>query len=248
VGWEGSFPEGYVPNPELNHGSKVNNPQTFPFSCIGKLSFEDINGVKYYGSAAVVYKNGIITAAHCVYDNENNCFFKNHVFRPCVTPTSNLGEFEVLSYMVPDLYKAGYVGLIQDDFAFCKLGKHPTTFKSVMETVGGILPAKFNQPINRNVTWLAVGYPGEKGGFEMWKDEGKCIPSLINQYVTKTNQHLELSHKGMSGGPWFVLGTHYINGISSKVPKDGSMGYPDTDSPYFDNQVFVLYKSFFDVE
>jgi len=22
VGWEGSFPEGYVPNPELNHGSK----------------------------------------------------------------------------------------------------------------------------------------------------------------------------------------------------------------------------------
>jgi len=241
VGWDASVPEGYVP--ELTHSSAVSNPQQYPFSCVGKLTFEDINGEQYYGSAAVVQENGIITAAHCIYDHANKCYFKNIVFYPGLTDKSNLGQFEVTDTVFPEAYKMASIGLIRDDIAFCRVNVNRKTGKTVTKSAFGFIGAMLDQKIHQNV-WFAVGYPGLKGEFEMWKDEGKLIPYIGDEYVTKSNQHPEFKHHGMSGGPWLVFNTnYYINGVTSKGTKDGLDN--ESYSPYFGKWVSTLYKSFF---
>jgi len=246
-GWQEKVPEGFKFNPELTHSSKVNNPQLYPFNCIGKLTFEDNDGNVWCGSAAVVHPNGILTAAHCVFDTEKNCYFKNIVFSLGHTETSNLGLFEVIDVAFPAKYKNSTAGFVEFDFAFCRMKSDNKNGKPV--GANGYLTALINQDFSGKI-WTAIGYPLAKGmGHEMWKDMGKFLLYPGAMYVTKENEHKDFDHGGMSGGPWLLpvksgdRTIHKINGVTSKGKK-GPLDV-ESSSPYFDKSVSELYETFF---
>jgi len=88
-----SPPPGWTP-PKNPFGSEVKFPQTFPFSCVGLLIATDKLGDFYSGSASVIGDTVVMTAAHCVWDKNNNCYFKNFTFFPGWTPAKeSLGQF-----------------------------------------------------------------------------------------------------------------------------------------------------------
>ncbi|MEM7537972.1 MAG: hypothetical protein AAF639_37725 [Chloroflexota bacterium] len=203
--------------------TRVPDPTAYPWRTVGKLYFT-VNGQDRSGSAATIYKNTILTAAHNL--KLNGQWSDNFLFVPAKTgddlpygvwawaqahvmPEWNVSEND--AYDVGILWMQS--GGIDDE--------------PIGDSVGYL-----GYTVNRTVPreWTDVGYPSNYGNARyMYKQPGMYTRSMEDgRIVGKEGDMAE----GTSGGPWLIppVELNYVNGIHSF----GDDRYPDeVFSPYF---------------
>ena len=210
--------EGYdYPAPYTRY-ENFDSYQVFPYSTIGVLFFSQ-RGVDRRCSAAVVGKNALWTAGHCVHDSsgEPEGWSENLVFIPAYkdgeTPygiwTSNDIATKSAWYSSGDLrYDMGGVFLNPN-----------ASFQSIQEVVGTLGFAYNLNPIQH---WFNFGYPS------LSPFDGKtmqiCSGSFAYEDISKQNPSpiaMGCDMKGgSSGGAWIInfngsTSGNYINGNNS---------------------------------
>ena len=199
----------------------------FPYHCCGKLFFKK-NGKPYVGSAAIVGKDLLLTAAHCVHSGVNGNFHTNFKFKP----------FYPMPYLTFKAKRIGIVGAwtqprqrfpYSNDFAFIRTSSPFLEFGNLGIIVSNRCPRH---------NWIALGYPQSPPytGDKMYMAEGgncECGSGIV---CMKENSMTG----GCSGGPWLIKdNSSYISGINS-FTVEGRSG--NMFSPAFDRHVKYLFN------
>lgn len=215
--------------PEAAGGNPVANPKLYPYSTCGKLFFTQ-GGEGFAGSAAVVSRNVILTAGHCVHQGSGGSWSSNVVFYPSY-PLAPALHF---SYNFLAAWKAWTNnGNRAFDYGMIWVDNNPGD-------VVGWLGLLWNASTSGRV-WDAVGYPATPhppfDGNHMDEARGTFAPSATAGTIGLNNDNME---HGSSGGPWitdFNGATVYANGLQSFHIHDGDfVEY----GPYFTSDVKSL--------
>jgi V8-like Glu-specific endopeptidase len=223
--------------------------EKYPYWSVGKL-FCTFDGKDWTGSAAVVAANGLITAAHNLYNHKaKDPWAKNIMFCPAFTKgyaNKAFGSWEARDITVPPEWKtksgterSGY------DVGFIKLfpgGNRP--IKRQIGEVVGRLPLVVEMAPLEDTTWLAVGYPAiaitgyDFDGDNMWL----CKGDFKNWEGDVLGKNGNLTH-GASGGPWLFnwKGEYVVNGVNSTVNQSHTANY----SSFFGLWVEAMLNEFF---
>jgi V8-like Glu-specific endopeptidase len=220
----------------------VSNPTQYPHRTVGKL-FVRINNEDRTGSAAVVHRLGILTAAHCVRDPNNGAWATQVAFAPAFDngPNPNFGGIWPVG---PGFVRNEFLGPPVDvsfDFSFCRV---PSMRSAEIGDVVGWLGIMVDRPDIR--LWHNHGYPGAAiphfpfDGLRMWNCTGDYSQTVGGTIFKDGN-----FTGGASGGPWIVPGNQgafYANGTQSMA-----FGNPPTQntSPYFRGVVMTLFHEAF---
>jgi V8-like Glu-specific endopeptidase len=237
-------PEGAAPRAELPEAfatALVAHPAQYPHRTVGKL-FVRIGGEDRAGSAAVVNRSGILTAAHCVRDPYTGAWATQVAFAPAfdngVNPAFGLWPVGMMfvrnEWLVPPIDTSF-------DFSFCRV---PSVEGVEIGDLVGWLGIVVNRPDIRY--WNDHGYPAAAiahfpfNGQRMWNCAGD-YSQLVGSTVFKDGNLTG----GASGGPWIVQndqGLFFANGTYSMF-----FGNPPTQntSPYFRDVVMALFRDAF---
>jgi hypothetical protein len=210
-------------------GQPVANPNAFPYSTCGKLFFTQ-GGQDFSGSAAVVSRNVILTAGHCVHSGSGGSWSTNVVFFPSFPRTPPLSfsyNFLAASQAWTNSGNRAF------DYGMLWVDNNPGD-------VVGWLGLLWNTSTSGR-TWNAVGYPATPNppfnGNTMDEARGIFTPSATAGVICLTNDNME---RGSSGGPWITdfNGTvEYANGLQSFHINDGDLV---EFGPYFTQAVKTL--------
>ncbi len=198
----------YVFNPD---GRTTFKPSGYPWHCIGRLFvWKDAAAASwsYWGSAALVGKNAILTASHCVPWGSRSGNWKAKFVPAYYDGSSTLGS-SVFSW-VASAY--GYAEHAQgDDMAVMKL------HDSLGASLGYFGTKTYSDDWEDDPYWTLVGYPGSIAGGQ--RPTVQSSISIIDD--DSDGAGVELEHRadtsgGNSGGPMFawwqngpyVIGTH----------------------------------------
>lgn len=206
---------------------------TFPYSAIGKLSFQITGGGESYCSASLILKSVIVTAAHCMQDYGAGADrFTSHVFRPATYKGSSpYGEWTALASIWPRAWSTGTdIGTgsaLDNDLAVLVLGKNASG-QFISEVVGGHLNYGWNnysffKSKKTGNLWTAsvttLGYPGMLDNGEiLQRSDG---PTYLTT-ISKAHQIYQGSTftGGSSGGPW-IVNFGYQNPVFSEGTNKG---------------------------
>lgn len=202
----------YIKNPEQIIGSDdrvlCTNTSVKPFRWVCQITTS--TGL---GSGALIGNNKVLTAAHVVWDD------KDHPDRITVVPgrksagTSTTampyGSAKGTAVNIPSTY--GHVPNVweEDDYAVITLDKNiGTTVGDFWSDIRAIDAARV-RPASVNV----AGYPGDKGGNQMWRSYGS-VTHVSGEKIEYEND----TRGGMSGSPiWLrwrtarmLIGVHQI--------------------------------------
>ena len=210
--------------------SKVVSPGTPPYLACGKLVFT-WNGTDYAGSASAIDANVLVTAAHNIYDFNDEgkgSYSTNIMFYASYTGPPPTYTFAYNAALAPD----GWVNQPKGS----RPHKYDYAVVRTAKTMEALAPLRLQinvQPTNLS-QWDAIGYPGSPAdGKTMYEVLGTYIVGTEPGTIGMTNNDMA---QGSSGGPWLVVS----NGLQFLV--NGLNSYGDTQmySPYFDNGVANL--------
>jgi V8-like Glu-specific endopeptidase len=166
---------------------------SYPYSAIGKITFEDSLGNSYSCSGAVIQLRLVLTAGHCVYDPENQEWFKNWVFYPqYYDGLSPLGAWATVQAITTRQWIKG--GLPNaGDFAVLVIVDQAQPIGEVTGWLGwqtGTFGEHFHQ----------FGYPGNLDRGERPQETTAEVAAVLgNHFHWGTNQTF-----GSSGGPLII--------------------------------------------
>lgn len=182
----------------------------FPHRAVGKLFFSTPDG-NFVCSAAAISRRLIITAAHCVYDADEEEFYSNFRFFPAydgtkhfLTPYCQWGWSRAI---VPREYDGSVVGeydfaIIQPRDRDCRRYQTRT-----MGEITGWLGFSTNLLVGNNITQL--GYPVNLDG-------GQLMQSTHSDVVQRSGTIGEIGSAqsgGTSGGPWVQNFGNFADGM-----------------------------------
>ncbi len=195
---------------------QVNDTTLKPYRFVARLKatnyeYYDDNFVR--STAAFIGPNVLLTAAHCIFKNENGTgsFYK----RATVFPAKNgkispYGSFEVKkAYMAKE-----YASVVPDAYQEHRYDWAVLVIERNEELIAS-LKGNFGKIANYSPTDLAVetaGYPGEKPSDTMWKAPGIILETTLDKELFGVTCD---STAGQSGSPVFTYlnGNAYIIGI-----------------------------------
>jgi V8-like Glu-specific endopeptidase len=200
--------------------TRVPNPTQYPWRTVGKLYFSS-GGDDYTGSASVIYRNTILTAAHNLY--VGGVWSKDILFVPAYTyPNDPYGSWtwssaSVMPEWIPGENESNDVGTVE-------LRVGGAAGRSIGDVVG-YLGYTINRSLPRE--WDDVGYPRNYDEKRyMYQQPGLYTRSLDGgNTVGKVGD----TEGGASGGPWLMPpgDLNFVNGLHSF--RQGG----DVFSPYF---------------
>ena len=186
---------------QLARTVEVANYSQFPFSCVGKLLMREGSN-NFVGSAWMIGKQAILTAAHCLFD-DNGTFFDDVIFIPQFDDGSEpLGRSAVVQMAIDQRYVStsgdsdlrfdmGIAILdrpIGDDTGTVSFKPEPTSEIALGAEVTG------------------CGYPADPpfDGSDMFKSTGPVVRDSAPGSTTERFFGAENDMTGgCSGGPWF---------------------------------------------
>jgi V8-like Glu-specific endopeptidase len=188
--------------------SRIANPQVFPYKTVGKLFFT-MDGRDCCGSASVVHRCGILTAAHCLL------FSGKPASKILFVPAYQNGKEPFGSWAIEKSYwPTSWQNTPAPawDVGFCTV-KTDANKKGVGDVVGwlGVAWGSVAE------IWNDMGYPAQKipkfpfDGQEPWQSLGRRVAHNEPSTIAKWDNF----NKGASGGPWVVPGTATVNGVHS---------------------------------
>jgi V8-like Glu-specific endopeptidase len=213
-----------------SHADPVADPTAYPFSTCGKL-FMVLGGNNFVASAAVVSRNLILTAAHCLHDGKGGTWAEQVTFFPSYKPGSKksfgfdyLTVFSAWTDNTDLAFDYGFIWLnhnIGDD--------------------QGWLGLYWNAPTDGR-TWQAAGYPMTPNppfdGNSLQSTKGTVVGGGVAGTIGMNRDDMK---EGSSGGPWitdFQESPLYANGLQSHHKAD----IPNTEfSPHFTAELKQLY-------
>jgi V8-like Glu-specific endopeptidase len=207
-------------------GNPVANPKQYPYSTCGKLFFNQGNQ-GYSGSAAVISRNVILTAGHCVHQGPGGAWSTNVAFYPSY-PLLPAVHFNYKSLAAWTAWTSS--GNRAFDYGMIWINENPG------DTVGWLGLLWNAATSGRN--WDAVGYPATPNppfdGNRMDEARGTISASATAGTIGLGNDNME---HGSSGGPWitdFNGAAQYANGLQSFHIHDGDFV---EFGPYFTQDV-----------
>ncbi|HWM90114.1 MAG TPA: hypothetical protein VN493_05055 [Thermoanaerobaculia bacterium] len=211
----------------------VPDPDVYPWRAIGKLFFT-ADGVDYVGSACVISRDGLLTAAHNLYDVRTKTWSDDLWFYPAYNGGSSVyGSWRWDKMWVPDEWSK----LDQEAYDVGLLRMRTSGGRSVGDVVGWL-----GYSVDRTVerSWIDVGYPSDEyEGKRMMEEEGAYTRMLDSNKVVGKQGNMS---GGASGGPWLLYGNKaLVNGLHSfrRAKK-----YPgEVFSPYFATWVVEFIRS-----
>lgn len=186
-----------------------------------EIQFEKPNKQRYNakGTAFLVGKSSILTAAHCVY--EKNDRVVSGTFYPAQNGTSNRPYTYTCGQIhIPTKYKTAInnndtINSSKYDYALIKLNQSAGT------TLGFFALGGYNTNYNANnlvgMEATVVGYPGEKAGM-MYRHKGLIQSFNSDKYLMNYQMDTTAGQSGspvilpLSGGRYFVVGIHILGG------------------------------------
>jgi len=177
---------------------EVGSYAAFPYSAFGKVFFRQ-NGGSYVCSAAVIKRQSIWTAGHCVHagNNSSASWSTNVVFVPqYFDGSAPLGQWAVpVLWTTWDWYTYGNPNGLDHDYA-------GGTISGNLSASTGVLGFAYNQSYSQ--TYTAVGYPAASpydGGNMIYctnpyRRSGIGSPATFSIVCPMTG--------GSSGGGWFA--------------------------------------------
>lgn len=214
----------------------VANPRAVPWKTVGKLFFLR-GGQLFTGSACVVHRTGILTAAHNL--TYHGVAAEKLVFVPAYdAQQAPFGAWEIAQPLVPQAWHVQANQIAAWDVGMCTI--KPLNGHAIGEVVGwaglfwgGVAPV-----------WTAAGYPGQpRPGFafdgeHMWQSLGSRVAEPAPSTIAK----LDDMTQGSSGGPWFdAQAPDVVNGIVSH----GVTGTQRMTSPELGGWVGQFYRQIF---
>ena len=219
--------------------------ETFPYQSAGKLFFT-MGKVNWTGSGAVVADSGLITAAHCLYDNEKKLWAENVLFCPAFTKgyaNDKYGSWPYREIAVPVRWMDVDKDYRPYDIGFVKLFLSNRTPPRQIGKIVSPFSLLVDMKPNSKTTWMSLGYPARSipdydfDGDDMWQCTGN-FHADADQVILKSGNFT----KGASGGPWIFEqdGRYAINGIESEKYSETLNG-----SSYFGAWVETFLLEFF---
>jgi V8-like Glu-specific endopeptidase len=213
----------------------VRHPHEYPARTVGKLFF-NMGGNPYVGSAVVVNRVGIMTAAHCLLLNGQQA--TDIIFVPAyVEHNAPFGKWVIDRFFWPNAWAQNQVP--GWDVGFCTV-KPLQDGRGVGDVVGwaGVAWGSVAG------CWNNVGYPAQPtqrfpfNGQEPWQSLG----SRVEYAEASTIAKLDNLTAGGSGGPWFIAESPAIvNGLFSQFHVDSQINI----SPKFDDWVGTFFSHVF---
>ena len=174
----------------------------YPYSAVGKLFFEDDSGGRFSCSGAMIDKRLLITAAHCMWDHEEDRYYSNFRFFPAYDGTRHFltpfCQFAVDEGLVPWEYRADDSVVNEYDFGILQLRDRGNCRQFGEASAGeltGWLGWASHHLIGNNITQL--GYPGNLDSGQMMQKNHSDV--VLND---DTGQIGTAMAGGSSGGPW----------------------------------------------
>jgi V8-like Glu-specific endopeptidase len=196
----------------------------FPYKAVGYLTFT-MGGGGYRCSASVIGDNVIVTAAHCVYNTDNNTWGNNWSFCPAMKNYAcPYGSWGWTNAWIPTAYAnaPNWASAIRYDVAL--VITNTPGGKSVDNIVGYM---GRTQDLDYNQLVTTIGYPA---GIDGGKFSYICIAETFANGADIEEMGCN-SGGGHSGGPWinyykpFVLGhtnSNMVNNVMSYMYVSGS--------------------------
>lgn len=217
--------------PETSGATAVANPKAYPYRTCGKLFFTQ-SGHNFVASAAVVSRNVILTAGHCVHQGLGGDWSSNVAFFPSypLAPGKSYAYHTLAAWTAwtNSTNLAFDYGMIWND-------------GNVGDDVGW-LGLYWNAPTSGR-TWDAVGYPVEPSppfdGKTMDETRGNFVSSSTAGTIGLNNDNMK---EGSSGGPWITD----FNGLSEYVNGLQSFHISETDGVEYSPQFTADVKNLFD--
>jgi V8-like Glu-specific endopeptidase len=228
--------EPYPLAPEVTVTTQVANTAVYPQRTVGRVFFRR-DGKDFFGSASVVNRRGIVTAAHLFQWGQSHS--SDVVFVPAYdNGRAPFGVWRVdnvlYSFRWPHRQEPAL------DVAFGTIG--PVEGREIGNVVGW-LQLETDVAPGPASTWNDMGYPCERtpshnfNGETMWQSQGDFL-GAVNGALSKGDQ---LSG-GSSGGPWFTGGKpDQVSGVQSF----GNNAYTISLSPHFGRWVKDMYDMIF---
>lgn len=182
----------------------VENTTVFPYRCIGPIS-ATVGLKNHHGTASMVSRNAVITAAHCLFDGESgtiasSAFFelgKNGTDRFAAGNSAAIG----VSKRYYDIRGSLYDNALIEQRGLCDIGF--VVFDSLEGHYPGFLGSR---PAHVDEKCDTSGYPGDLSGglFDtQWECSGKLVS--IEGYLAETDADIDVA-KGQSGSALRVIG------------------------------------------
>lgn len=195
-----------------------------PYKYGGKLYFKKPDGLTYVGSAQFVGEyNILLTAAHCVRDNQTGAFFTDFVFYRAYKNGSYARRFLVNAWGT----KAGWVSATpvrRYDFAFLRTAEN--------SDVGHLGYKTFQN----EAAWTAFGYPGNYGNNQVMQKVDGTLGQVVGGTVEMLGNPMRSGNSG--GGRFIVAGPNnrQVLGIDAFHTSDTANEW----GPLFTNSTFTL--------
>ena len=198
----------------------------------------------------MVAEDGLITAAHCLYDKEKKTWADRIMF--CLAfsngyANDTYGSWVYREYAVPKawLEKGDYASRAYD-VGFIKLRLGTKIHGQIGHVVRQLPLLVDMEPVEDTTTWLSVGYPAIKipgydfDGENMWQ----CSGAFCDKWEIEVNGKEGNLTPGASGGPWLFerpKGYYAVNGINSSVSPSKTQNY----ASYFGKWVEEFFTWYF---
>lgn len=181
--------------------SEVTDMTAVPFRTVGKLFMRE-GSSNFVGSAWVVGKQAIFTAAHCLMD-DNGTFFDDVVFQPQFKDGTSAGAFPVVQMAVDSRYLVpGQDADLRFDLGIAILDRPIGDLTGI---TGFVVNPTSQIAIGKKVT--GVGYPAGLpfDGSKMFQSTGEVVRDSAPGTTTERFFGAENDMTGgCSGGPWFA--------------------------------------------
>lgn len=181
-----------------------------PFNSVGKLTFTQ-GGETFTGTAFVVSKNGIFTAAHNFYSDDKKtteAYFALWVSGKDENPS--VWELDLGKVAYPENWEEDEE--LRDDMAVCKILDESFALAAVPL---GVSAKAFEIP--EKIPSTAIGFPSDTD--DMYETSAEAI-ATGEGHVMKGG-----FDAGASGGPWIDGNTDVVFGITAEAD-DGDMSSP----------------------
>jgi V8-like Glu-specific endopeptidase len=194
---------------------KISNTKVWPHRCVGKFRTTYPNGKTYIGSGVLVSQNCVLTCAHNVFNMGRGGWGNVVEFRPAQDGQGTpYGITAAAKLLAPAGYTTSSSRPSQFDYAVVVLSR------SIGQEIGWWGYASESDQFFNAREFNVTGYPGDKGGREMWSCQGAIVPGLeLLKYNIDTDD-------GQSGGPvWAQVGNDIVTyGVHITGTSGGNSG------------------------
>lgn len=219
------------PAPPLGKVEEAHGIADFPFSPIGKLFFLNGGNPGMCSGAYIYWFDAVLTAAHCVMDEDGNLYSDMHFFRTYdhggVLPTWKQ-HMTVKSAWVSARYPTGKTVTERVPYDFALL--------CVEKSTGGSLPLWLG-PVTLDRRIVSFGYPvnfddGNTIQYVQTQTAKLIYESADHNWGTVQVADDPMGH-GSSGGPWMRTDGGSIQALTVGLTSSGNQDSKTVMSPYF---------------